>query len=290
MARRSSAGPRSAPRLVEFDLEPFYETARLLYEGPWVAERYLVIRDLLGVLAGFDPSGHPRDHLAGARLSAADTFAALYRLQALRRIAERTFANIDALVLPTAPTAYRRRRCWPIRSNSTPGSAPTPTSKSARPLRAGAAAAIRPDDVPVRHHALGPAGQDALTRLDRPRVPCRHQNSRWVRAQPARSRRSRRCRWKLVLDEITHRGGRRASLRHGAERRIAGAGRTADRGPLRTAPDYQAYALEKRTPPKPGMLRVDAGVRTFDQGRAVGVVGVAAFGTFVAAIPAAAWG
>ena len=35
------------PGLVEFDLEPFYETARLLYEGPWVAERYLVIRNLL---------------------------------------------------------------------------------------------------------------------------------------------------------------------------------------------------------------------------------------------------
>src|ERR1700722_11467792 len=33
--------------LVECDLEPFYETARLLYEGPWVAERYLVIRNLL---------------------------------------------------------------------------------------------------------------------------------------------------------------------------------------------------------------------------------------------------
>src|SRR5882757_5408381 len=32
--------------LVEFDLEPFYETARLLYEGPWVAERYLVIKNL----------------------------------------------------------------------------------------------------------------------------------------------------------------------------------------------------------------------------------------------------
>ena len=27
--------------LVEIDLEPFYETARLLYEGAWVAERYL---------------------------------------------------------------------------------------------------------------------------------------------------------------------------------------------------------------------------------------------------------
>ena len=23
----------------EIDIEPFYETARLLYEGPWVAER-----------------------------------------------------------------------------------------------------------------------------------------------------------------------------------------------------------------------------------------------------------
>src|SRR5882757_9833493 len=90
--------------LVEFDLEPFYETARLLYEGPWVAERYLVIRNLL---ASSPDSIHPVTRgitIAGARLSAADTFSALYRLQGLRRIAERTFANIDALVLPTAPT------------------------------------------------------------------------------------------------------------------------------------------------------------------------------------------
>ena len=77
--------------LVEFDLEPFYETARLLYEGPWVAERYLVIRDLL---ASSPDSIHPVTReitLAGARLTAADTFAALYRLQALRRVAERVF-------------------------------------------------------------------------------------------------------------------------------------------------------------------------------------------------------
>ena len=32
---------RAARRdIVEIDIEPFYETARLLYEGPWVAERY----------------------------------------------------------------------------------------------------------------------------------------------------------------------------------------------------------------------------------------------------------
>src|ERR1700704_6203581 len=83
--------------LVEFDLEPFYETARLLYEGPWVAERYLVLRNLL---ASSPEAIHPVTReitAAGARLTAADTFAALYRLQALRRIAERTFGNFDAM-------------------------------------------------------------------------------------------------------------------------------------------------------------------------------------------------
>src|SRR3954469_22206610 len=83
---------------VEFDLEPFYETARLLYEGPWVAERYLVIRNLL---ASSPDSIHPVTReitAAGARLTAADTFASLYRLQALRRTAERIFAGLDAMV------------------------------------------------------------------------------------------------------------------------------------------------------------------------------------------------
>ena len=33
--------------IVEIDIEPFYETARLLYEGPWVAERYITARSLI---------------------------------------------------------------------------------------------------------------------------------------------------------------------------------------------------------------------------------------------------
>src|SRR4029079_9351706 len=92
--------------LVEFDLEPFYETARLLYEGPWVAERYLVIRDLL---ASSPDAIHPVTReitIAGAHLSAADTFAALYRVEALRQISARAIAHIYALVRPTAPTPY----------------------------------------------------------------------------------------------------------------------------------------------------------------------------------------
>src|SRR5215469_10141128 len=92
--------------LIEFDMEPFYEAARLLYEGPWVAERYLVIRNLL---ASSPDAIHPVTReisAAGARLTAAETFSALYRLQGLRKVAERTFASFDAIVLPTAPTVY----------------------------------------------------------------------------------------------------------------------------------------------------------------------------------------
>ncbi len=33
--------------VIEIDIEPFYETARLLYEGPWVAERAIAVGDLL---------------------------------------------------------------------------------------------------------------------------------------------------------------------------------------------------------------------------------------------------
>src|SRR5580700_4128905 len=92
--------------IVEIDIEPFYEAARLLYEGPWVAERYLVARALI---ASAPEALHPVTRqiiLAGAHRTAADTFAAFYQLEELRRVAEHTFHTIDALVLPTAPTIY----------------------------------------------------------------------------------------------------------------------------------------------------------------------------------------
>src|ERR1700712_5127193 len=149
--------------LVGFDLEPFYETARLLYEGPWVAERYLVIKDLL---ASSPEAIHPVTReitAAGARLGAADTFSALYRLQALRRIAERAFADIDALLLPTAPTAYSTAQVLanPVELNSRLG---TYTNFVNLLDLCGLAlpSAIRPDEIPFGITLLAPAGQDAL--------------------------------------------------------------------------------------------------------------------------------
>ena len=106
--------------IVEIDIEPFYETARLLYEGPWVAERTITARSLLAS----DPDAiHPVTReiiLSGLRPTAIDAFAAFYKLEELRRVADHTFRAIDALALPTAPTAYTVKQVLadPIQLNS----------------------------------------------------------------------------------------------------------------------------------------------------------------------------
>jgi len=87
----------------EINLMPFFDVARLLYEGPWVAER----RAAVGSFMDQRPEAlHPvtRGILQGAdRHSAVDTFNAFYRLADLRRICMHTFSGIDAMVVPTAP-------------------------------------------------------------------------------------------------------------------------------------------------------------------------------------------
>ncbi|SMF55535.1 allophanate hydrolase [Tistlia consotensis] len=89
--------------LVELDFEPFYEVAALLYDGPWVAERYTVVEPLLQS----DPEAlHPvtRQVIAKAEgFSAADTFRASYRLAGLKRRIEPLLDGLDLLCVPTIP-------------------------------------------------------------------------------------------------------------------------------------------------------------------------------------------
>jgi len=90
LARLTSLGAK----IVEIDIEPFYAAARLLYDGPWVAERYLVVQALI---ASSPESLHPVTRqiiLAGAHRTATETFAAFYQLEELRRAAEDTFRSI----------------------------------------------------------------------------------------------------------------------------------------------------------------------------------------------------
>lgn len=148
--------------LVETDMEPFYETARLLYEGPWVAERTIVVRSLL---ASEPDAIHPVTReimLSGLRPTAIDTFDAFYKLEELRRIAEQAFGQIDALALPTAPTAYTVKKVLadPIQLNSRLG---TYTNFVNLLDLCGLAlpAAMTPSGTPFGITLLAPGGNDA---------------------------------------------------------------------------------------------------------------------------------
>jgi allophanate hydrolase len=108
---------------VAIDLTPFLETARLLYGGPWVAERYLAIREFFDAQSEkiFPPV---REIIAGGRdIIAADTFAHLYKLCVYKRICDAVWNDIDVMLTPTAGTIYRidEMEADPIRLNANLG-------------------------------------------------------------------------------------------------------------------------------------------------------------------------
>src|SRR5471032_1953065 len=88
---------------VEIDFAPFAEAARLLYEGPWVAERYSVAGELMEtqpdtVLPVI------RDVLAKAPgTTAVDAFRAQYRLQALKQVCDAIMGELDFVLTPSVP-------------------------------------------------------------------------------------------------------------------------------------------------------------------------------------------
>jgi allophanate hydrolase len=108
---------------VEIDFTPYLETARLLYEGPWVAERFVAIQGFLDQHADavFPPV---RSIIEGGRgKTAADAFSASYRLQALKRQCDAVWQQVDCLLTPTAGTLYRiaDMQANPVQLNSNLG-------------------------------------------------------------------------------------------------------------------------------------------------------------------------
>ncbi|MFG2556299.1 allophanate hydrolase [Streptomyces sp. NPDC048581] len=89
------------------DLAPFTEAAAMLYEGAFVAERYTAVGSFVDkALAAGDGTLDPT--VAGIITRARDIpahqlFADQDRLAALRSRAEAELADVDALLLPTAP-------------------------------------------------------------------------------------------------------------------------------------------------------------------------------------------
>jgi allophanate hydrolase len=92
---------------IETDITPLLDVAKLLYGGPWVAERFAAVG---AFIEDHPDTVHPvvRDIiLAGKDYSAVDAFEAQYALEHFRRMATPIWANADLLLLPTAPTIYK---------------------------------------------------------------------------------------------------------------------------------------------------------------------------------------
>jgi len=269
-------------RIAAIDIEPFYAAARLLYEGPWVAERYLAVRALI---ASAPEALHPVTRqviLAGAHGTAADTFAALYQLEELKRVSDYTFRAIDALVLPTAPTIYTVEAVLadPIGLNSRLG---TYTNFVNLLDLCGLAvpASMRPDGTPFGVTLLAPAGEDAsLAAIGR---EFHHATGLPLGAldhpQPALTRRSAAPAPGEIPIAVV--GAHLSGMPLNGELRAAGARLLAR---AKTAQHYRLYALAGTRPPKPGLLRVKNGA-----GAAIEVevwaLSEAAFGRFIAAVP-----
>ena len=108
---------------VAIDFAPFRAAAKLLYEGAFIAERYVAVGEFI---ERQPDSVHPvtRQLIAASRdLTATDAFRSQHQLMEAKRAAAEAWADIDVLVTPTAGTIYRIAdvNADPIRLNSNLG-------------------------------------------------------------------------------------------------------------------------------------------------------------------------
>jgi len=107
----------------EIDFTIFINAAKLLYEGPWVAERYVAIESLISkkpeaLLPVINTIiGSAEDKLA------TDVFKAEYQMQVYRAQAKEILSQFDFLLTPTAGTNYTidEVNADPIKLNSNLG-------------------------------------------------------------------------------------------------------------------------------------------------------------------------
>ncbi len=267
--------------LVEIDFRPFVEVARLLYDGPWVAERFAAIKDFLATHAD---DMHPitrRVIESAYKWNAVDTFEAFYRLRELQRRCEREWEKMDVLAVPTSGTIYTHAQiaAAPVERNTHLGyytnfvnlldlcALAVPGAFRGDGLPAGITLIARAhadrwlSEIGSRFHRASGVAMGA-TRFTMP-----------ASAPPA----GRRAHNEVLLAVVgAHLSG--LPLNHQLTSRGARLVQT-----TATAPDYRLYALPGTMPPKPGLVRVAQG------GAAVAVelwaLSAAAFGAFVADVP-----
>ncbi len=246
----------------EIDFAPFLEAGRLLYGGPWVAERYAAVEEFINQHAG---AMHPvtRQVIAtGQSPSAAELFKAQYQLKSLKRATDNFWDLVDVILTPTVGTIYERASVdeAPLGLNTTLGYY---TNFMNLLDLAGVAipAGFRRDGLPFGVTIVGPNATDhALLALA----------GRLHRAFVTRL-------GALDLSMPMVSEASSAVARGFIEIAVCGAHMEAlplnhqlrDRGgyfvrATRTTPNYRLYVLPGGTPRRPGLLRVTSGGASID--------------------------
>ena len=269
--------------LIDVDLEPFLAAGRLLYDGPWVAERLAALRSMVEGHAGeMDPT--VRAILAGAaRWSAADSAAGAYELAALKRRVEAVFSEIDVLVVPTAPAAPTVAEVLadPLGANAPLGE--FTSWCNLLDLCAFAVPTGVVDGLPTGLQVVAPAWADATAAAVADRIHRTTGGLQGVTGSALGAGEWRRPAWSPAPPaavELAVVGAHLAGepLHH----QLTDAGAELVEVAV-TAPSYRLYALDT-DPAKPGLVRTGEGC-----GGAIAVevyrLPVDAFGRFVAGVP-----
>jgi allophanate hydrolase len=255
--------------IIELDFAVLHAVARLLYEGPWVAERYSATRSLL--------ESRPDEMLPvtrsiiepGAKISAAATFEAFYRLADLKRQAEPLLAAVDCLAVPTIPRFYTLAdlAAEPVKYNSNLGSY-TNFVNLLDLCAISVPAGMRSDGLPSSLTFIAKAGRDGL-----------------VSAIGAAIERKEALLSKTSAPEhieIAVVGAHLTGLPLNTELVELGAIFIRE---VETIPDYKLFALNGTVPAKPGLLRVGKGAGNAIKAE-IWALDPVAFGKFVVKIPA----
>jgi allophanate hydrolase len=269
IARAASLGAA----LIEVDIAPLLAAGRLLYDGPWVAERTAAVEPLLRS----NPDAiHPvvRSILErGREVTGVEAFRGQYRLKAYERAAAAVWAQVDVLLLPTAPTTYRLRelQAAPVALNSNLGlytNFVNLLDMSAIALPAG----FRQNGSGFGVTLIGPAFADialqhmaqqyeGMTPMTPPPLDLKDRPAETVRlAVVGAHLEGMPLHWQLTSRDAT----------------------LVDR--TQTAPVYRLYAMADTAPPKPALVHVGEGGASI--ALEVYELPMSLFGGFVAEVPA----
>lgn len=265
----------------EVSFAPFNDAAKLLYDGPFVAERL----EAAGPLMQQHPEALDQVVAAvirkGEQFSALSVFESQSKIAVLRRQALAMMAGYDALVVPSIPTIYTRAqlREEPIKRNSDMGTY-TNGVNLLDFCALSVPACFRQDGMPAGVTLIAPALHDLVLARIGQRIQQQLMLPLGATDQP----------YPASGTPVNDAAGTICVAVVGAH--LSGMplnGQLTERqatllSSARTAPQYHLYHLKDTVPPKPGLIRTMEGGASIDV--EIWEMPIEHFGSFVSLIPA----